>query len=116
LVENITATVASFGDENEANHKQVLCILKNKLPDYLKMLWVIHDEQRQSQKHTLSVLLDRVNRQNYIASKIDLGASKQIKHIDYTKHPEASNKRTMKDLDLQTQKIGVENLVKLSQH
>jgi uncharacterized protein YjgD (DUF1641 family) len=38
LVENIFATVSSFGDENEANHKQVLRKLMNKLPDYLKML------------------------------------------------------------------------------
>jgi hypothetical protein len=37
LVENIFATVSSFGDENEANHKQVLRKLMNKLPDYLKM-------------------------------------------------------------------------------
>jgi CCR4-NOT transcriptional regulation complex NOT5 subunit len=37
LVENITATVSSLGDENEANHKQVLRKLMNKLPDYLKM-------------------------------------------------------------------------------
>jgi CCR4-NOT transcriptional regulation complex NOT5 subunit len=36
LVENITATFSSFGDNNEANHKQVLRKLMNKLPDYLK--------------------------------------------------------------------------------
>jgi hypothetical protein len=42
LVENITATVGSIGDEDEANHKQVLRKLMNKLPDYLKMHWVIH--------------------------------------------------------------------------
>jgi hypothetical protein len=49
-----------------------------KLADYLKMHWVIHAEQHQLQKPTLNVLLDWVNQQNYIASKIDLEASKQI--------------------------------------
>jgi hypothetical protein len=65
--ENITATVASFGDENEANHKQVLRKLMNKLPDYFKMHWAIHVEQHQSRKPTLNVFLDWFNRQNYIA-------------------------------------------------
>jgi hypothetical protein len=45
LVENIT--VGSFGDENEANHKQVLRKLMNKLPDFFKIHWVIHSEQHQ---------------------------------------------------------------------
>jgi hypothetical protein len=58
LVENITATVTSFGDENEANHKQVLRKLMKKLPDYLKMHWAIHAEQHQSRKPTLNVFLD----------------------------------------------------------
>jgi hypothetical protein len=43
-------TVSSFDDENEANHKQVLRKLMNKLPDCLKMHWVIHAEKHQSQK------------------------------------------------------------------
>jgi hypothetical protein len=48
LVMNITATVASFGNENEANHKQVLRKLMNTLPDYLKVQWAIHAEHHQS--------------------------------------------------------------------
>jgi hypothetical protein len=57
LVENITATVTSFGDKNEANHKQVLRkLIKKKLPDYLKMHYAIHAEQHQSWKPTLNVL------------------------------------------------------------
>jgi hypothetical protein len=89
LVEIITATVASFGDENEANHKQVLRKLMNKLPD-LKMHWAIHAEQHQSRNTTLNVFLDWVNLPNYIASTIDLGATKQIKHINHTKYRDAS--------------------------
>jgi hypothetical protein len=50
------------------------------------MHWAIHAEQHQSRKPTLNVFLDWVNRQNYIASTVDLGATKQIKHIDNTKH------------------------------
>jgi hypothetical protein len=39
LFENITATVSSFGHENETNHKQILHKLMNKLPDYLTIHW-----------------------------------------------------------------------------
>jgi hypothetical protein len=60
-----TATVGSFEDENEANYKQVIRKLLSKLSDYLKMHWIIHAEQHQSQKLTLNVLLDWVNRKNY---------------------------------------------------
>jgi hypothetical protein len=106
--EYVTANVSSFGDENETNHNQVLRKLMNKLTDYLKMHWAVHAEQHQSRKPKLNVLLDWVNRQNYIASKINLGVTKQIKHIDNRKHREASTNRTMKNLDLPTQKIDVD--------
>jgi hypothetical protein len=86
LIENITACFSSFSDENETNHKQVLRKLMNNQSDYLKMHWVIHAEQHQLWKPTLNVFLDWVNRQNYIASTVNLGATKQIKHIDNTKH------------------------------
>jgi hypothetical protein len=44
----------------------------------------------------LNEFLDWVNRPIYIASTIDLGATKQIKHIDNTKHRDASNNNVKK--------------------
>jgi O-acetylhomoserine/O-acetylserine sulfhydrylase-like pyridoxal-dependent enzyme len=87
LVENITATVITFGDENEANHKQILRKLMNKLPDFLKMLFTPRSTTSIAETHvgikpfigqgncslTLTKEVIQRNQHNPVLSKTELG-------------------------------------------